>query len=141
MGQTESVSGGVAPNLRDLRVYQEAQLYAAAIAKAVARFPREERFALADQMGRAASSVYANIAEGHARRSKREQWRFYDMARSSLTECRAHIDQAALRALLDAASVAALQKQAVHVSRLLAGLMRSIDPEASSRLDAGGGGR
>lgn len=121
---------GAPPNLRDLRAYQEAQQYAAAIASAVSAFPREERFALADQLRRASSSVYANIAEGHARRSQREQWRFYDVARSSLIEARAHIDQALLRALLDERTVDALQNRALHVSRLLAGLMRSVDPRA-----------
>ena len=127
---TETTPDGAPPNLRDLRVYHEAQRYAAAVANDVRTFPREERFALADQLRRAASSVYANIAEGHARRSAREQWRFYDMARSSLIEARAHTDQALLRALFEARVADELQTCAKHVSRLLAGLMRTVDPRA-----------
>lgn len=49
-------------------------------------FPVEERFALADQMRRAAYSVPANIVEGHSRASLREFNKHLYISRGSLEE-------------------------------------------------------
>lgn len=49
-------------------------------------FPNEERFALANQMQRAAVSVVSNIAEGSSRSSYKEQIRFIEIAYGSLME-------------------------------------------------------
>ena len=46
----------------------------------------EERFALAVQMHRAASSVPANIAEGFVRLRPRDKARFYNIAEGSAEE-------------------------------------------------------
>jgi four helix bundle protein len=48
--------------------------------------PSEERYGLAAQARRAAFSSAANIAEGSARRGRREFRRFLDIAYASLTE-------------------------------------------------------
>lgn len=50
------------------------------------RFPSEERYALVDQMRRAASSVSINIAEGNTKASKKDRARFFEIALSSLNE-------------------------------------------------------
>ncbi len=49
-------------------------------------FPNEERFALANQIQRAAVSVVSNIAEGSSRTSYKEQIRFMEIAYGSLME-------------------------------------------------------
>ena len=48
--------------------------------------PREEIFGLISQMKRAAISIPSNIAEGYARRGKREFARFVSNAQGSLAE-------------------------------------------------------
>ena len=53
---------------RDLRVYQAARECARQMFKLSKRFPVEERYALTDQIRRAARSVHANIAEGWKKR-------------------------------------------------------------------------
>lgn len=54
--------------------------------------PGSERFGLVQQIRRAATSVSLNIAEGSARRTKKEKSRFYEMSRSSLVEIDAILD-------------------------------------------------
>src|SRR6266487_6340546 len=53
---------------RDLKVYQKAYHFAMAIFNMSKTFPKEERYALTDQMRRSSRSVAANIAEGYRKR-------------------------------------------------------------------------
>jgi len=50
------------------------------------RFPADERYGLTAQLRRAAVSAAANIAEGSAKKGKREFRRYLDNARGSLAE-------------------------------------------------------
>ena len=56
------------------------------IYRLVRLLPKEEIFALSDQMRRAAVSIPSNIAEGYERKSKKEYSQFLSMARSSRAE-------------------------------------------------------
>lgn len=49
-------------------------------------FPSEEKFALVQQIRRAAVSVHLNLAEGCSRRSESERKRYYEIARGSVIE-------------------------------------------------------
>ena len=49
-------------------------------------FPSEERFAMIQQIRRAALSVHLNVAEGCSRKSVVERKRFYEIARGSVIE-------------------------------------------------------
>ncbi len=49
-------------------------------------FPSVEKFALMQQMNRAAVSVPSNIAEGYARETKKDKCHFLNMAYGSLME-------------------------------------------------------
>jgi four helix bundle protein len=68
-------------NYRDLAVWQLGMDIALKVYQATKDFPADERFGLTSQLRRAAASVPANIAEGHARSSTKE---FFTMHRLRL---------------------------------------------------------
>jgi four helix bundle protein len=70
----------------DLIVWQEAHELVLEIYKKLDEFPDREKYALVQQLIRAAVSVPANIAEGFRRRGGPEKIRFYNIVQSSLAE-------------------------------------------------------
>ncbi len=69
-----------------LRVWQSARELAKAVYLLTARFPQRELYGLTSQCNRAAVSIAANLAEGSARTSRKDQAHFSEIAYSSLTE-------------------------------------------------------
>jgi four helix bundle protein len=69
-----------------LRVWQAARQLAKQIYLTTSTFPKREIYGLVSQCNRAAVSVAANLAEGSARRSKRDQAHFSEIAYASLVE-------------------------------------------------------
>jgi len=71
---------------RDLIVWQKAMRLAAEVYRLTAGFPRTEEYRMTAQITRAAASVPANIAEGHARGTRRDYANFLAIAKGSLAE-------------------------------------------------------
>ena len=63
---SERLDGHDIKSYRDLRVWREAMAIAAECYLLTKAFPREEVFGMTAQVRRAAASIAANIAEGHA---------------------------------------------------------------------------
>lgn len=55
-------------------------------------FPSDERFAMVQQIRRAALSTHLNIAEGCSRKSEAERKRFFEVSRGSLIEVDTALD-------------------------------------------------
>ena len=75
-----------------LEVYQLSLEYVNAIYKLSKQLPERERFNLANQMERAATSITLNIAEGSTGQSDPEQHRFLGLALRSYLETIACLD-------------------------------------------------
>ena len=71
---------------RKLNVYQSSKVLVKEIYRIANLFPRNELYALGDQMRRAVVSIPSNIAEGTAKVSPREQFHFLEIAYGSLME-------------------------------------------------------
>jgi four helix bundle protein len=71
---------------RDLIAWQVSMELVAEIYRLAARLPLVERYGLASQLRRAAVSISLNVAEGFARRSRRDFSRFLTTATASLRE-------------------------------------------------------
>ena len=75
-----------------LNVYQDAKAFVVAVYKLLNDFPDTERFALCNQIGRAAISVTSNIAEGVSRISNKEKIHFLEIAYASMMEVDSQLD-------------------------------------------------
>ena len=71
---------------KDLQVWQKAMDLVVEIYKLVKLLPKEEIYALSDQMRRSAVSIPSNIAEGKGRNSTKEFINFLSIARGSQSE-------------------------------------------------------
>ena len=73
-------------NFRSLRVWQLGMQIAEEVYRLSRQFPKFETYGLCSQIQCAAVSISSNIAEGHARGSSKEFFRFLGIAQGSLAE-------------------------------------------------------
>ena len=71
---------------KDLKVWQKSMLLVKEIYKLLKFLPKEEQYALSDQMRRAVVSIPSNIAEGYGRHATNDYIRFLNIARGSKYE-------------------------------------------------------
>ena len=76
---------------KDLIVWQKSMDLLVEVYRLVKKLPKEENFALSDQMRRAVVSIPSNIAEGKGRSSEKDYLRFLFMARGSRAELETQI--------------------------------------------------
>jgi len=69
-----------------LTVWQDSKQLVIEIYKQTKSFPTSEKFGLVSQLQRAAVSVSANISEGSARNTTKDQTNFFNIAFASLME-------------------------------------------------------
>lgn len=73
-------------SFENLEAYNVAKDLVIEFYKLQRKFPREELYALGDQIRRSASSITSNIAEGCGRNSYKEKIHFVEIAFGSMTE-------------------------------------------------------
>jgi four helix bundle protein len=78
-------------DFRDMGVWQKSFLLLIDIYSIIKKFPADERFALTDQLKRAANSVVHNLAEGYGRYESKDKTRFYKISRGSAFESMSQI--------------------------------------------------
>ena len=81
-------------SFRKLNVYVKAKELVKQVYILLKKFPREEQYALCDQLRRAVISVPSNLAEGSGRQSDKDQAHFYTIAYGSLMETFSQLDVA-----------------------------------------------
>lgn len=75
-----------------LNVYKDAKALVVDVYKLLKQYPAEERYALCDQIRRAAISITSNIAEGMSRYSDKEKVHFLEIAYASMMEVESQLD-------------------------------------------------
>ena len=77
---------------RDLEAYKEGKVLVKETYRLLKKFPKEEQYAMCDQLRRAAVSVTSNIAEGSGRVSVKEKIHFLEISYGSLMEVLSQMD-------------------------------------------------
>ncbi|MCL6557124.1 MAG: four helix bundle protein [Burkholderiales bacterium] len=77
---------GKIESYRDLKVWQKGMELAEEVYRLAKVLPKTEEYRLTGQLLKAAASVPANIAEGHARGTRKDYANFVNIARGSLAE-------------------------------------------------------
>ena len=108
----------------ELRAWQKAIALVTDVYQVTASFPKEEVFALTNQMRRAAISIPSNIAEGAARNSDKEFLQFLGVARGSLSELETQV--LISRNLGYTQDVTGISSSMDNLFGLLGGLIKSI---------------
>jgi four helix bundle protein len=109
-------------NFRSLRAYQESKELVKQVYELLKKFPKEEQYALCDQLRRSVISVPSNIAEGMGRYSTKEQVHFLEIAFGSLMEVSAQMDVACDLAYVTNEDLKSIDARVEAVAALLSGL-------------------
>ncbi|MGH9564181.1 MAG: four helix bundle protein [Terracidiphilus sp.] len=118
---------------RDLIVWQKAMVLARSAYAATAKLPKSEAYGLLSQIRRAAVSVPSNIAEGHGRLTDLQFRHFLGNARGSIYELRTQFQLGADLGFIDRQSITELMDQSEEVTRLINGLLTSLQTGQSVR--------
>lgn len=113
-------------SFEDLNAYKYARALVKSVYVLIRKLPREEQYALGDQLRRAVVSVPSNIAEGMSRISDKEKVHFLEISYGSLMEV---LCQLTLANDLEYISEEELLKEREHISdtaKILSGLRASI---------------
>lgn len=76
----------MATGIENLRIYKDAERLEIFLHKLTAKFPRDEKYRMVDQIRRASSAISSNIAECYGRYSYKEKVRYMHIARGESYE-------------------------------------------------------
>ena len=107
---------------KTLDVYTVAKALVVRVYELLQKFPKEEQYALCDQLRRAVISVPSNVAEGFGRVSEKEQLRFIEIAYGSLLEVETQLDIACDLHYITSESIEDIMELIDREARLLSGL-------------------
>ena len=110
-------------NYKDLDLYRAAKELVLNVYALLRKFPKEEQYALCDQLRRAVISVPSNLAEGSGRYSVKEQLHFIEISYGSLLEVECQLDIAHDIIYISDDEYLSAENQIGKVASLLSGLI------------------
>ena len=110
---------------RKLVVYQHSRRYVKTLYLLMKKFPAEEKYALCDQIRRAAVSITSNIAEGMGRVSEIDKLHFIEFAFGSLYETMSQIEIALDLEYITQEEYNDVENQVTQIARMLSGLRKT----------------
>ena len=111
---------------RKLDVWNEAMDLVVTLYEITGAFPKTEKYALADQLRRAAVSIPSNIAEGAARQTKKEFVQFLHIAQGSASEIDTQLEVAHRLNYISDEAKREVDARLDAIGRMLTGLIRSV---------------
>lgn len=117
-------NGGKIISFKDLDAWKEGYLLVLKIYEITKDFPKEELFALTNQMRRCVVSITSNIAEGFSRQSYKEKVQFYSMALGSTTELQNQLEISKDLLYINSGRYLEIENQAIKVHKIINGLIK-----------------
>lgn len=110
-----------------LNVYQAVRNLVKEIYLAQKHLPKEETYALGDQIRRAAISISSNLAEGSGRSSYREKIHFIEISYGSLMEVYSQLQLGVDLNYINQETFLALREDIINIAKMLSGLKASFE--------------
>lgn len=110
-----------------LEVYEKSRALVSEVYRIQSQFPKEERFALGDQIRRAAVSITANLAEGSGRQSLKEKIHFIEISYGSLMEVFCELQTACDLGYMTDEQLNNIRPQFTDIAKMLSGLRSSLE--------------
>jgi four helix bundle protein len=113
-------------NYQDYIVWQKSMTAVTLLYSLVKKLPKEELFALSDQMRRCAVSIPSNIAEGQQRNGDAEFARFIKYAQGSRAELETQLQICVAIGYLTQTDIAELMSLLEEINKMLSSLANSL---------------
>ena len=126
-------SNGRIKSHRDLEVWQDGVSLSVSCYRFTRAFPKDELFGLTSQIRRSATSVPANLAEGHSRGTRKDYLHFVRLAASSLAELDTHLYVSKEVGLAPAGEIDAILEDVARLGRRLNALIQALARDPISR--------
>ena len=111
---------------RRLEVYQNAKQLAIHVNDTIKCFPKEERYALTDQLRRASSSILFNIAEAFGRYSANDRLRFLEFSSGSAMEVSSELELAEAYGYISREDLSSFDEQILVIVKQVSKLRSTI---------------
>lgn len=112
-------------SFQDLHAWQKGHSLVLAVYEITNQFPKQETFALVDQLRRAATSITSNVAEGFPKKSAKEKVHYYRTALGSLAELQNQIIIAKDVKYIVEPKFIELSNDITDINKLINGLIKS----------------
>ena len=119
-------------SFRDLEAYKESKELVKEVYGLLRKFPKEEQYALCDQLRRSAVSITSNIAEGSGRSSSKEKIHFLEISYASLMEVLSQMDIALDLGYITEEDFNNCEMKADKIASLLSGLRSYFTRQGST---------
>ncbi len=119
---------------RKLIAYVKACEVRRKVYRLIKNFPKEEQFALCDQLRRAAVSITSNIAEGMTRYSNKDKTHFLEISFGSLMEVMSQLEVAYDEKYINEDDFNNMETLIAETARVLSGLQNSFNSSTDNKL-------
>ena len=113
-------------DFRSLKVLEKAHTLTLMIYKSTEEFPKQELYALTNQIQRAAVSIPANIAEGYGKDSDAEWKRYFSIAMGSSSELEYLILLAHDLGYLQQAAYQSMENDRIEIRKMLNAFIQKL---------------
>ena len=117
---------------RNLIAYTKACEVRRQIDRMIKHFPKEEQYALCNQMRRAAVSITSNIAEGMTRYSVKDKTHFLEISFGSLMEIMSQIEVAFDEGYISQNDFQSMEALVSETGRVITGLQKSFSTQTKN---------